>query len=659
MKDKLIDGRAIGLVFASTLIIPSNYGFDLFGINLEDLPLVLLFMILFYQKFSNLKISKYDKYFLLFISIVILYSNIFTKNITLFNQTNLRFYFYFLLSYLCVDIIIVNKSDVITIFEQLSFVMVANFLVIIFQLQLPGTIDGWILNNTGSINPLTSGRLGGFQGGGPNVIGILCVIYLLLFIYKISLSDNFISYLVSNRINTILFLISIFNLYITFSRGSYLALFVGSMVILFYTKIINTKQKILLLSITLVVGTIFIFMYPSIFLKQSNRSFLNNLAISNIEIFNGTGGGGYIKEVYKEYLVTLDEDDLLERFNISYTDSEKNIYSSKDSEKINEEVSGFLKLKFDYKDGFLPRSLISFYHSTNGETWSQVGSDHTSGLIIDIIKNDSFFEVGGWADGQSPGESYLDGYIKKIIIKTTDKKFEYFLTNENRDTEYFVYLPKSINFYDNRNDGKIVFTEDGIKLKRPRSYWVAIPNKTDISKKDFEIIIQLKINNIPKGNETLFSQSSIINSSKLVNNQSWKWSIIDGRMYFFWIDDVTSGYSNFVGGQSLRSGKLIVESGEFNSTISNFSLSQYDEITTSHNGFLTMAVEYGLFPIVILIILLFSLIIKNLNNRNQLELAILVALLTQNLTNDLLYSPDVAIYFWIIPILFLANITKD
>ena len=130
-------------------------------------------------------------------------------------------------------------------------------------------------------------------------------------------------------------------------------------------------------------------------------------------------------------------------------------------------------------------------------------------------------------------------------------------------------------------------------------------------------------------------------------------------MYFFWIDDVISGYSNFVGGQSLRSGKLIVESGEFNSTISNFSLSQYDEITTSHNGFLTMAVEYGLFPIVILIILLFSLIIKNLNNKNQLELAILVALLTQNLTNDLLYSPDVAIYFWIIPILFLANITKD
>ena len=50
----------------------------------------------------------------------------------------------------------------------------------------------------------------------------------------------------------------------------------------------------------------------------------------------------------------------------------------------------------------------------------------------------------------------------------------------------------------------------------------------------------------------------------------------------------------FLGGQSLRSGKLISENGKFSSIISDFSISQYDEITTSHNGFLTMAVEYGL-----------------------------------------------------------------
>ena len=45
--------------------------------------------------------------------------------------------------------------------------------------------------------------------------------------------------------------------------------------------------------------------------------------------------------------------------------------------------------------------------------------------------------------------------------------------------------------------------------------------------------------------------------SDTINNQSWKWSIIDGRMYFFWVEDIVSGYSNYLGGQSLRSGRLI------------------------------------------------------------------------------------------------------
>jgi hypothetical protein len=130
-------------------------------------------------------------------------------------------------------------------------------------------------------------------------------------------------------------------------------------------------------------------------------------------------------------------------------------------------------------------------------------------------------------------------------------------------------------------------------------------------------------------------------------------------MYFFWIDDVTRGYSNFLGGQSLRSGKLISSNGQFESVVSDFSLSQYDEITTSHSGFLTMAVEYGLFPILIILIIIIFLIMKSFKFEHQLELAILVTLLTQNFTNDLIYSPDVAIYFWLIPTYFLANLTKD
>ena len=657
MKSKTINVRSIGLLFATTLLIPPNYGLDILGINFEDLPSIVLFLYLLFKKIkNNNSASKTDKLFLLFIISFILYSNIFAKNFEIFNQTNIRFYFYFIMTYLCVEVFNNNNESLIKIFEPLSFVMIANFIVVIFQIQLPGTIDGWILNNSGSQNPLTSGRLGGFQGGGPNVIGIFCTLYILLCIYKATTSDSILEYLIRNKLNSFLIIISVFNLYITFSRGSYLALFVGLLILLFYTKSFSKRHKVyILISVTLF-ASIVIFLFPSIFLKQSNRSFLNNLAINNIELFEGTGGGNYIKEVYREYLIGLDEDEIFEKFNIVYSDKDRSIILPNSEEEVDEPAEGYLKLEFDYKDGLLPRSVISFFHSKNGTEWIQIGSNHTNGSIIELIDNDSFFEVGGWADGQSPGGSYLDGYIKKVDITSINGYYSYELNEENRDEEYFIFLPTTDDYYDNRNDGKIVYTSDGVKLKRPRSYWIAIPNKVSLSQQDFEIVVQLKLNNIPKGNETIFSQSSIISTSKSTNNQSWKWSIVDGRMYFFWVEDIISGYSNYLGGQSLRSGKLITDNGQFRSITSDFSLSQYDEITTSHNGFLTMAVEYGLIPVALIVISILYSIIKNANYKNHFEITIIFALLTQNLTNDLIYSPDVAIYFWIIPIYF---VTKD
>ncbi|MDC0471773.1 O-antigen ligase family protein [Acidimicrobiia bacterium] len=552
-----------------------------------------------------------------------------------------------------------NKENLITVFEPLSYVMIANFLVILFQVQLPGAIDGWILNNSGSTNPFTSGRLGGFQGGGPNVIGVICTLYVLLCVYKASSSNNIFKYLLSDKQNTALLIISIFNLYITYSRGSYLALYAGLLLLLIHTRSLSVKFKIYFIIISILFSVIVIFIFPSIFLKQSNRSFLNNLAIDNLELFEGSGGGHYIKEVYKDYLLGLDDDEVLEKFNIVYSKNDKNNHTKKttQNENENEPAEGYLKLKFDYKDGVLPRSVVSFYHSQNAITWSQIGSEHTDGSVIELIKNDSFFEVGGWGDGQSPGDSYLDGFIKQVNISFSDNKYSYQFIEENRDIDYFVYLPTTREFYDNRNDGRLVYTEDGLKLKRPRSYWVAIPNEDDISQQDFEVVIQLKLNNIPKGNETIFSQSSIITTSNNINNQSWKWSIIDGRMYFFWVEDIISGYSNYLGGQSLRSGRLVTNNGQFDSIISDFSLSQYDEITTSHNGFLTMAVEYGLFPVVLIVLSILFIVVKNVNYKNHFLIALLIALLTQNLTNDLIYSPDIAIYFWIIPsYLFLKRL---
>ena len=654
-----VNVRIIGLTFASTLLIPPNQGLNILGINFEDLPIIILFILLIYNKLTKFVFTSYDKLFTVFILTFILYTNIFTNNFKIFNQTNLRFYFYFILSYLCVDILRKSDKQLIKFFEPLSIVMVANFIVVIFQMDFPGTIDGWIPNNTGSMNPFTSGRLGGFQGGGPNVIGLLSAIYVLICIYKITSSKHFLKILFSDKLNTGLLLISGFNLYITYSRGSYLALAVGLTVLLIYTDNLSKNEKKITLMIGVVLSFIVVSLFPSIFLKQSNRSFLNSLAVNNIELISGIGGGNYIKEVYKEYLVTLDEEELRSRFNIAYSKEEIALFVNEETEETPQETKGFLKLKFDYKDGFLPRTVISFYHSSNGSDWYQIGSNHTSGTIIDLIKNDSYFELGGWGDGQSPGGSYLDGYIKNVKIATLDKSFEYRLTLENRDKEYFLYLPTTTEFYDNRNDGRIIYNDDGIKLKRPRSYWVALPNKVDISKQDFEVVVELKINNIPKGNETIFSQSSIINNSDFINNQSWKWSIIDGRMYFFWIDNVTSGYSNYLGGQSLRSGKLISVNGNFDSVISEFSLSQYDEITTSHNGFLTMAVEYGFVITFLIVIFIVYLLYKNLYQNNQLEISIFLMLLTQNLTNDIIYSPDIAIYFWILPSFFLSKVLKD
>jgi hypothetical protein len=659
MNLKNINNKTIGLFFSLSLIIPSNYGLDLSGINFEDIPIIIIFILLLFKKISNFSLLVFDRVFISFFISFVLYSNIFTKNFQLFNQTNIRFYFYFLLGYLCVDTIKTSSKGIIEIFEPLSIVMLANFIISMLQVQLPGTIDGWIRNNTASSNPFTSGRLGGFQGGGPNVIGIICAIYVLVCIYKVLNSNNFIGTLLTDKLNTVLLTISILNLYLTYSRGSYIALFIGSSIILFYTDSFNKKTKQMLTISIVFLSAIMIYTFPSIFLKQSNRSFLSNLAINNIEVFIGTGGGNYIKEVYEEYLITLSDEELLNRFNIKYSETVKNSYPQSKLPKSDEDTEGYLKLSFDYKDGVLPRSVISFYHSTDGSNWNQIGSQHTSGLVINLIENDSYFEVGGWGDGQSPGGSYLDGFVKEVQIKVDNKNLEYEFSEENRDQQYFIFIPQTNDFYDNKNDGKIIFTEDGIKLKRPRSYWIAIPNQNKISEKDFEVILQVKLNNIPKGNETLFSQSSIINNSDLVNDQSWKWSIIDGRMYFFWVGDVTSGYSNFLGGQSLRSGRLISENGQFNSIISDFSLSQYDEITTSHNGFLTMGVEYGLLPVLVIITSLILIIYKNLGQRNQLELSIFFAFLTQNLTNDLVYSPDVAIYFWIIPTYLMSKVFKD
>ena len=642
------DSKLIGSAFALSLLIPPNMGFDIFGINFDDLPLLVIFLVLITKKLINFKLEKQDRIFFIFVLSFFIYVNIFVEEINYLNKTNLRFIFYFLLCYLCVDLLFKNNQSIIDFFDPLGIVMLANFVLILFQIQIPGNINGWILNNTASSNPLNAGRLGGFQGGGPNVIGIICAVYLFVCLFKIFNSDNPNKYLIENKVNTFLLTITLINLFLTYSRGSYIAFLFGLVWLLLFSQLLNKKIKIFMIVFLTFLSGFLVFAFPSVFLKQSNRTFLNSLGIENVEIFTGSGGGNYIKKVYKEYLITLDENELIERFGIKYNEVQNQENNEVPTNQTNDIIQGFLKLEFDYRDSLLPRSVIRFYYSDEGENWNQIGSKHTSGSPINLLENDSFFEVGGWSDGQSPGGEFLSGYVKNVEIETTDyyRKFE--LSEIKRDTDYLILTPEFKNNY----ESDVIYKADSIRLDRPRDYWIAIPNETNLSMKDFQITLQVEFESIPKGHETLFSQSSILRINEEFNDQSWKWSIIDGRMYFFWIEDVTFGYSQFIGGQSLRSGKLISNNGGFDSIVSDFTLSQYDEITTSHNGFLTMAVEYGLFVVLIIVLSIFYLIYDNFDSKNFFEIGLLLMFLLQNLSNDLIYAPDTSIYIWLLIIYF-------
>ena len=67
MNNVKINSKNIGTIFALTLLIPANYGVDLFGINLEDLPLIFLFLVLLLQKIKNFNLTNFDKVFYTFL----------------------------------------------------------------------------------------------------------------------------------------------------------------------------------------------------------------------------------------------------------------------------------------------------------------------------------------------------------------------------------------------------------------------------------------------------------------------------------------------------------------------------------------------------------------------------------------------------------------
>ena len=302
----------------------------------------------------------------------------------------------------------------------------------------------------------------------------------------------------------------------------------------------------------------------------------------------------------------------------------------------------FLRLKFDYQDGILPRTKIQFFISEDGKNWVKIGDDKTNGKLIKLQKNNSFIEVGGWADGQSFGNTWLEGIIREIKITSENGNLEILFDKENLNSTYFLFKPNTLIQY---NDSKeLKFNSNGLISYSPNKYWIAIPNDNDLFDEDFTIDLQLFLPYVSSKNQTLVSSSSLFNDGK----HSWKWYIYDSRLFFEWADE-NGVYSSKLGDLSLTSGVIYSGNhylyGKRGEITSNSNLNQ---ITTSHNGYLTFTVEYGLMISALIFGVIFIILYKSVQLRfsENFSLLVLLIFLIQNMSNDLIYSPDASIFLW-------------
>ena len=303
----------------------------------------------------------------------------------------------------------------------------------------------------------------------------------------------------------------------------------------------------------------------------------------------------------------------------------------------------FLRMKFVYRDGILPRSKIQFFISKDGKVWEKIGEDKTNGKLINLQSSNSFIEIGGWADGQSFGNTWLDGNVNRIEITSSNGNLSVLFNKENLNSTYYLFKPNTLIQYNEPNELK--FNSNGLISYSPNKYWIAIPNNLDLFKQNFTIDLHLFLPHVPSEKETLVSLSSLFNDGK----HSWKWYVYDSRLFFEWADE-SGVYSSRLGDLSLTSGVLF--SGEeyiFAKRGEITSNSNLNQITTSHNGYLTFVVEYGLLISILIFGLITLVILKSIQLRlsDKMSFSILLLFMIQNFSNDLIYSPDASIFLWI------------
>ena len=197
------------------------------------------------------------------------------------------------------------------------FLLVVNLIISILQISLINNSYGWILFNIENPNFFQAGRLSGLQGSGPNVAGAMFALLFIIYLAHYHKTKKIV-YFISC-------LVSIFLVLVTYSRGSYLAIFLST-VLFFVIKDFSFNKLSKYFFVILIPFVLFLYFGNSqIFLKESDRGYLNNIAVDNLKLISGLGGGNYVEEIYGNYLLSINPEILESSLNIILNDVELGI----------------------------------------------------------------------------------------------------------------------------------------------------------------------------------------------------------------------------------------------------------------------------------------------------------------------------------------------
>ncbi len=307
MKEKL-ELSLFGFLISFSLISPPAF-LRLIFIEFSDFLILLFFLYLLFDWLRKQLKSKYKNqlklnHWILLILLLVISMLIYGLNLLI-----LRFLFYFVTGYFFSEYLRGKPSNLFQYFLfPFGIVTFLNILAVIFQLSFADNSIGWISYYYENPSFINRGRLSGFQGSGPNVAGGIFSILTFL---------NLHCYKTSNKLYFLLIsLLNLFLVFVSYSRGSYLSIFVAFIVFLYITK--NLKVLIYFaVSVLIVIPAYLYFGDSKILLKESDRGFLTQIAFQNITPFKGLGPGNYVNTIYKDYFLSINPKILEENLNIN------------------------------------------------------------------------------------------------------------------------------------------------------------------------------------------------------------------------------------------------------------------------------------------------------------------------------------------------------